>query len=98
MCNRASFDEFWAVWPNRIAKAAAEKAWKKLSQPDRLSAIESAPRWFASWRKQHPDASGIHPATYLNQQRWKDEALSQPSNRYQQKLADLRQRNSNHTH
>lgn len=68
-----AFSEFWTCWPNKTAKAAAEKAWRALSQPDRISAAENAAPWFDDWRKRHPDASPIHPATYLNKKRWTDE-------------------------
>lgn len=68
------FPDFWAVWPVKTAKAAAEKAWSKLSQFDRVAAIESASGWFDGWRAQNPQAAPIHPASYLNQKRWTDEA------------------------
>ena len=74
-----AFSEFWVCWPNKTAKAAAEKAWRALSQPDRISAFENAAPWFDDWRKRHPDASPIHPATYLNKKRWTDEQ-QQPIN------------------
>ena len=73
------FSEFWACWPNKTAKASAEKAWRSLSQPDRICALENAAPWFNDWRKRHPDASPIHPATYLNKKRWTDEQ-QQPIN------------------
>jgi uncharacterized protein YdaU (DUF1376 family) len=68
-----AFSEFWASWPNKTAKAAAEKAWRALSHPDRVMALENAVPWFNDWRKRYPDASPIHPATYLNKKRWTDE-------------------------
>lgn len=71
--HRVSFDAFWEVWPNKVAKAAAEKAWKKLSAPDRAQATEAVPVWFSAWRRQNPQASPIHPASYLNQRRWEDQ-------------------------
>jgi len=74
----ASFADFWASWPNKTAKAQAEKAWKKLSPAGREAASSAAVAWFADWRRRHPDASPIHPASYLNQRRWEDERASQP--------------------
>ena len=67
------FDAFWAVWPVKNAKAAAVKAWAKLSQPDRLAAIENAKSFFERWRSGYPTANPIHPASYLNGRRWEDE-------------------------
>lgn len=69
-----SFPEFWAVWPlGKICKQAAEKAWRKLSVADRAIAIDRAQVWSAHWRHNHPQASPIHPASYLNGKRWTDE-------------------------
>ena len=73
-----SFADFWASWPNKTAKAQAEKAWKKLNPTDREAAASAAVAWFADWRRKHPDASPIHPASYLNQRRWEDEGPKQP--------------------
>lgn len=67
------FAAFWTVWPNKNAKAAAEKAWAKLSPADRRAAAENAGAWFNRWRQGAPTASAIHPASYLNQKRWTDE-------------------------
>lgn len=69
-----SFEDFWSVWPlGKISKQNAEKAFRKLSQPDRIAATERAPAWAAHWRRNHPIASPIHPASYLNARRWTDE-------------------------
>ena len=70
-----SFSAFWDVWPNKTAKQAAERQWKKLSPDDREAAVASAPSWFSAWRNSHPEASPIHPGTYLYNKRWKDEAF-----------------------
>lgn len=67
------FDAFWAVWPVKIAKADAVKAWAKLSQPDRLVATENAKAFFERWQRAYPTANPIHPARYLNGKRWLDE-------------------------
>ena len=68
-----AFLEFWNVWPVKISKASAEKAWSKLSQADRVDAIQSAAMWFDRWRQSNPQANPIHPASFLNQKRWTDE-------------------------
>lgn len=67
------FDEFWAAWPNKVNKKAAEDAWRKLSEADRTDAFLSAPSWFPAWREQNPHASPLHAATYLNKRRWLDQ-------------------------
>ena len=70
---RGLFADFWQVWPSKEGKAAAEKAWKKLSPEDRATALARVGPWFAAWRAKHPDASPIHASTFLNQRRWEDE-------------------------
>lgn len=68
-----SFDAFWKVWPNKNGKADAIAAFSKLESEDRASATGLASGWFSAWRKKHPDASPILPATYLRKRRWEDE-------------------------
>jgi hypothetical protein len=68
-----SFSDFWGVWPNRVSKQAAEKAFKRLSIADQEQASARAVEWFAKWRHANPRASPIHPTTYLNNRRWNDE-------------------------
>lgn len=72
------FADFWSSWPSKVSKAAAEKAWKKLSPQDREAATSAASGWFDAWRRKHPDANAIHPASYLNGRRWEDETTSKP--------------------
>lgn len=73
---RALFARFWEAYPRKVAKAEAEKAWKKL-KPDEdllcvmLNAIDAA-KQSQGWQ----EAGGRfipHPATWLNQRRWEDE-------------------------
>ena len=71
-----AFSEFWEVWPNKVSKSDAEKAWKKLKPEDRRRATERIREWFPAWRANHPEASPIYPATYLNRRRWEDEFSS----------------------
>lgn len=69
-----SFDKFWEIWPlGKIAKKNAAKAFKKLNAQERTLATERAPAWAAQWRRDHPHANPIHPASYLNGTRWTDE-------------------------
>lgn len=69
---RVSFPEFWKVWPNKVGKHNAERAWKKLTSGDRERALSLAASFFAKWRAANASASPIHAATYLNQKRWTD--------------------------
>lgn len=78
------FSHFWQAYPRKVAKAAAEKAWKKL-KPDHalmaliLKALEAQKRTEA-WTKDN-GAFIPHPATWLNQRRWEDELPQQAAPR-----------------
>lgn len=70
-----SFLAFWSVYPRRVGKAAAYKAWRKI--PAGISAeaiIESVERHkrTSQWKKNNGKFIP-HPSTYLNQARWDDE-------------------------
>ena len=70
------FEQFWEVYPRRVAVKEARKAWGKL-KPDlalletikahikaRLAAGEWADKKYI-----------MHPSTFLNQERWTDEII-----------------------
>ena len=70
------FEEFWLAWPRKLAKADAEKAWRKLSPDDLLRArilrAVREQRGSDDWRK---DGGRFipHAATWLNGRRWEDQ-------------------------
>lgn len=71
-----NFAAFWQAYPRRVAKGAAQTAWKKMNC-DKISlqtfidAIDRAKR-SAQWKKDNGQFIP-HPATWLNQRRWEDE-------------------------
>lgn len=68
---RNTFDLFWAVYPRRIAKGQAEKAWAKLNPDDNLLAVILAAVESFDWAK---DERFIpYPATWITARRWEDE-------------------------
>lgn len=74
-----SFAAFWQLFPRKVAKLAAQKAWKRLS-PDAALVEQIMAGLRAQWgvftRKIKEGNGGYvpHPATWLNQRRWEDEA------------------------
>lgn len=66
-CN--GFARFWSVWPNKVGKPAAEKAFKRVAGEveDILAGVE---RYVAT---KPPDRPWLNPATFLNQRRWEDQ-------------------------
>jgi hypothetical protein len=70
------FPAFWKVYPRKVGKGAAEKAFAKAVKdgavPDEL--VQAAEKFSAD--SNLPEAQFIpHPATWLNQRRWEDEPL-----------------------
>jgi 5-methylcytosine-specific restriction endonuclease McrA len=73
----ARFERFWMVYPRKVGKAGAEKAWLKLKADDELtdrliaSVVAQTPGW--------DDPKFIpHASTWLNGRRWEDAATARP--------------------
>jgi hypothetical protein len=70
------FDTFWAAYPRKEGKGAAQKWWEKRKPSaelvdQMLAAIEG---WKQSLQWQRDNGQYIpHPNTWLNQSRWEDE-------------------------
>jgi DNA-binding transcriptional MocR family regulator len=78
------FEDFWRAYPRKTGKGAAEKAWAKAAgvvEPSKILEAVASAVW-------SPEPQFIpHPATWLNQKRWEDEA---PAIRPARKERDLR--------
>ena len=69
------FEEFWKVYPRKVGKKAALKAWRKAEDRPALDAILTSLKKATSsvdWTK---DGGQFipYPATWINQARWDDE-------------------------
>lgn len=74
------FAEFWKAYPRKVGKGAAQKAWGKIkSKADTLQAILKAIAWQRTADQWTKDGGQFipHPSTWLNEQRWLDEAPAQ---------------------
>ena len=70
----SDFDVFWDAFPRKVAKKAAQSAWlKALKEAQAETIIEGARRYFKDPNR--VDQFTVHPATWLNQGRWGDDAL-----------------------
>lgn len=70
------FAAFWAVYPRKVAKAAALKAWRSTATlrppiPELLEKLRAAAEC-SQWRRDNGQFIP-HPATWLNQHRWEDD-------------------------
>lgn len=64
------FEDFWTLWPNKVGKPAALKAFVAARKRAGLDAIVEGV--FAYIRDRPPDRPWLNPATFLNQNRWED--------------------------
>lgn len=69
----ATWETFWDLFPKRVAKRDAEKAWARMSLQDRESAITALVGWRRVWMARGEMQYVPFPATWLNGARWEDE-------------------------
>ena len=70
----ASFERFWEIYPRKVAKESAEKAWKKIDPPEHLVsrivlAVETQKKVDSRFRETRFTP---HPATWLNGREWEN--------------------------
>ncbi len=64
------FEEFWAIYPHKVAKLAAQRAWKNLPVDVTMEQILSG---LERYKKFKPESQSFcHAATWLNGERWDD--------------------------
>jgi len=72
----ADFDQFWSIYPNRVGKRDAEKAFSRAMNRADLDTILTGLRCYVAKTDDRP---WCNPATWLNQDRWDDApAVVQP--------------------
>jgi len=74
IAHAAAFAGFWEMYPRKVGKAAAEKAFNKISLellPTITAALEAHKR-SDQWNKDGGRFI-LYPATWLNQRRWEDD-------------------------
>jgi hypothetical protein len=73
--NDPQFSRFWAMYPNRVGKKDARKAWAELSPgPAMVDRICEALDWqVIQWRQQGDWYTPPYPASYLRAERFDDE-------------------------
>ena len=88
------FPKFWKLYPRKVGKDKAEKAWAKIKVTQELFTLMTealakqvlTPEWLKERGQFIP-----HPSTWLNGKRWEDEIPDVPANVHQ--LAPRRQTN-----
>jgi len=68
------FNEFWKLYPRKVSKKMAEKAWNRLSKLKQADALEALPNHIQYWKLKNTETEYIpHATTWINQGRWEDE-------------------------
>jgi hypothetical protein len=68
------FEQFWKLYPRKVAKRIAERAWKRLTPAEQKLAMEAVSNHVKYWDMKYTNIEFIpHPATWLNQGRFEDE-------------------------
>lgn len=68
------FATFWELYPKKVAKGAAIKAWQKLKVEEQQEAIDALANHIKYWQVKGTEKEFIpYPASWLNQMRWLDE-------------------------
>lgn len=69
-----SFDAFWQLYPRRVAKVEAQRAWARLNGADRAEVLKRLPLFVDDWATKGTEPQFIpHAATFLRGRRWEDE-------------------------
>ena len=68
------FEQFWAVYPRKVGKKMAEKAFNRLKPENKIKALNSISAHVSYWEAAGTEKEFIpHASTWLNGERWEDE-------------------------
>jgi hypothetical protein len=70
---QADFSDFWALYPRRVAKLDARKAWDRIPQSLHVAILTSLFEWRRIWQDRGELDFVPYPATWLRGERWEDE-------------------------
>lgn len=68
-----TFADFWLLFPKRIARMEAHKAWSKLKPAQHVEALVGLVEWRKVWLSEGRLQFVPNASTWLNQERWTDE-------------------------
>ena len=70
----SDFDAAWQLYPKKVGKKDAERAWRKLTEGQRFEVIHALPVHVRYWEASGTDKLYMpHFSTWLNGERWTDE-------------------------
>jgi hypothetical protein len=75
-----TFQDFYSLYPRKMARKDAEKAWNRLTPTQQKECLEALPNYLKYWKIKETQKDYIpYPATFLNQERWTDEIDLEPN-------------------
>ena len=71
--NPCSFYSLWELYPRKVGKATAEKAWDRLGEKDKADALAVLPKHVKRWAVDGTDHKFIpYPSSWISGRRWLD--------------------------
>ncbi len=75
-----SFQDFYSLYPRKMARKDAERAWNRLTPTQQKECLKALPNYLKYWKIKETQKDYIpYPATFLNQERWTDELDLEPN-------------------
>lgn len=75
-----TFQTFYAMYPRKMGRKEAEKAWNRLTSAQQSECLEALPNYLKYWKLKETQKDYIpYPQTFLNQERWTDELDLEPN-------------------
>ena len=72
-----NFEQFWAIYPRKIAKFVARKSWRRLTKKEKSMIEDILPKQVLRWEIKEIQFIP-HASTWLNQKRFEDELEQLP--------------------
>ncbi len=69
------FGEFWAAYPRKVGRPAAERSYRAALKGSSPAEILAGAHAYAEQRSGQDQTYTAHPSTWLNQRRWQDDAV-----------------------
>lgn len=67
------FEDFWSLYPRRVAKKEARTAWNKIDAKLHTQIMTALFEWARIWGARGEIQYVPYPATWLNGDRWEDD-------------------------
>ena len=75
-----TFQDFYSLYPRKMARKDAERAWNRLTPTQQAECLEALPNYLKYWKIKETQKDYIpYPASILNAERWTDELDLEPN-------------------